>query len=311
MAREIPPEVLAVILAQRDELEALVPVHRAALVAAAQSIQEELWTQLKGLAPNSLASQMVAQRRVEIGAIIDNLGRDYGIRVGDAIEDAARIAAEIGRDGLIDQLVAWAPEGAPAIRRVGTVAKAAGVLDEGLLEYHRASKATYGMEAIQKMRGAMSRSALAGESIVEAFPTIAEAAEIPEWRAERIVRTETSYAANRSELKQLDGMYTPEAAKEVFVKELVTSFDQRTGEDSIFVDGQIRKLDQNFEDNEGRSYPHPPNRPNDREVMVIVPAQDDAYDAIVAKLDGLTDAEQEQFLADELSAAQRRLSGRP
>jgi|GEM_PF-5680034 len=249
-------------------------------------------------------------RLVEVGSIIDSLGAEYGARVGGAIKNAATIAAEIGRDGVVDQLIANAPKFKESIRRVGTVAKAAGLLDSGLLEYHEVSKATYGLEAIQKMRSAMSRSALNGETFVESWQKMAVASEMPEWRAERIVRTETAFASNRSEIKQIEGMYGKDIAKDKFRKQLFTTFDGRTGEDSVSVHEQIRKLDENFEDSDGRLYQHPPNRPNDREVMVIVPAEDEDFDAIMAKLDGMTDAEQDAWVQREFEDAARRVSAR-
>lgn len=51
------------------------------------------------------------------------------------------------------------------------------------------------------------------------------------------------------------------------VKILSATFDDRTGWDSYLVHGQIRRVDEAFEGPFGM-YQHPPNRPNDREVVV-------------------------------------------
>lgn len=303
MPRRIPKAVLDIIRAQRAELAALIPSQRDAIIEAAASVQRELLARLQVLGAGTFGAQEVRMRLVEIGAIVDSAGRDYGIRVGTAAKEAAAIAAEIARDGLVDQLSAWAPQFKGSIRRVGTVAKAAGVLDPGLLEAYEQSKATYGLEAIQKMRSAMSRSMLTGDSLAQAWPKIAGAVDIPEWRAERIVRTETAFAANRSQVKQIEGMYGKDAAQEGFVKQLITTFDGRTGEDSVSVHEQIRKLDEDFEDSDGRTYPHPPNRPNDREVMVIIPAPDEDYELILGQLEGMTEADQDAFVAREMNEA--------
>lgn len=82
--------------------------------------------------------------------------------------------------------------------------------------------------------------------------------------AERIVRTEVMYAnnaANLSTLKQADeelgGM----------VKILSATFDDRTGADSIAVHGQIRRTSEPFDTWYGQ-FQHPPDRPNDREIVV-------------------------------------------
>jgi len=83
--------------------------------------------------------------------------------------------------------------------------------------------------------------------------------------AERIVRTETMGAFNRANQE------AAEAANETLgdaVKILAATFDDRTGWDSYQVHGQIRRLDEPFNWN-GGAYDHPPNRPNDREVVII------------------------------------------
>lgn len=82
--------------------------------------------------------------------------------------------------------------------------------------------------------------------------------------AERIVRTETMAAYNRAGWET-----TRDAQSELgdMVKILAATFDDRTGWDSYLVHGQIRKTDEPFEGPFGM-YQHPPNRPNDREIVV-------------------------------------------
>lgn len=82
--------------------------------------------------------------------------------------------------------------------------------------------------------------------------------------AERIVRTETMGAYNRT------GWETIRAADDELgdmVKILSATFDDRTAWDSYQVHGQIRRPDEAFEWR-GGLYQAPPNRPNDREVVV-------------------------------------------
>lgn len=83
--------------------------------------------------------------------------------------------------------------------------------------------------------------------------------------AERIVRTELMAAHNRASWES-----SREAQTELgdMVKILSATFDNRTGWDSYGVHGQIRRPDEAFQDYAGRLYMHPPNRPNDREVVV-------------------------------------------
>ena len=82
--------------------------------------------------------------------------------------------------------------------------------------------------------------------------------------AERIVRTETMNANNRAAWETMRGA---NADLGDMVKILMATFDNRTGADSIAVHGQIRHMEEAFASWFGL-YQHPPNRPNDREIVV-------------------------------------------
>lgn len=86
----------------------------------------------------------------------------------------------------------------------------------------------------------------------------------PAYWAERIVRTETMGAYNRA---GWEAIREADAQLGDMVKILSAHFDDRTGSDSYAVHGQIRRPEQAFEWWDGL-YQHPPNRPNDREVVV-------------------------------------------
>jgi hypothetical protein len=82
------------------------------------------------------------------------------------------------------------------------------------------------------------------------------------WMVDRIVRTETSHAYNAATQRALE-------AEGNTHKKLVAIFDKRTAADSYLLNGQIRPVEEPFFDGyHGRHYMHPPNRPNDREIMV-------------------------------------------
>lgn len=83
--------------------------------------------------------------------------------------------------------------------------------------------------------------------------------------AQRIVRTETMAAYNAGSWESIR-----EAGKVLgdMFKILAATFDDRTGWDSYGLHGQIRKTDEAFGDYDGRMFMHPPNRPNDREVVI-------------------------------------------
>lgn len=126
----------------------------------------------------------------------------------------------------------------------------------------------YGVETVEAFEEAMQRSMVTGASWAEARDAlIAESPFLegqPKFWAERLVRTETMGSYNRA------GWEAVRAADDELgdmCKILSAVFDDRTGWDSYQVHGQIRLPDQAFEW-DGGAYMTPPNRPNDREVVV-------------------------------------------
>lgn len=82
----------------------------------------------------------------------------------------------------------------------------------------------------------------------------------------RIAETETSAAYNAATMQVLLAQDVPE---DRMLKRLVASFDSRTGRDSVMLHGQVRPVREPFFDGvNGHFFMAPPNRPNDRELMV-------------------------------------------
>jgi hypothetical protein len=84
--------------------------------------------------------------------------------------------------------------------------------------------------------------------------------------AERILRTETSYAYNSAGLATIQAAQVNDFPD--MQKKILATFDPRTAPDSVAVHGQIRKVSEMFVDGAGRHYLHPPARPNDREAVI-------------------------------------------
>jgi hypothetical protein len=126
----------------------------------------------------------------------------------------------------------------------------------------------YGMATIGEFEAVLQRGMLTGKAwgdvrdeLTSKSPFLEGA---PKSWAERIVRTETMGAYNRA------GWETIRAADDELgdmCKILSATFDDRTGWDSYQVHGQIRLPDEAFAWM-GGLYQAPPNRPNDREVVV-------------------------------------------
>lgn len=126
----------------------------------------------------------------------------------------------------------------------------------------------YGDQVVQKFEENLQQRFIARQpweqtrnALIADSPFLQQA---PAHWAERIVRTEVMGAHNRASWETI--RFADEELGGV-VKILSATFDNRTGADSFAVHGQIRRPDQAFESWFGL-YQHPPNRPNDREVVV-------------------------------------------
>lgn len=273
----VPVAVLEALRTTQAQLERLRPQHVAAILAIATEIQQRLEARLKSISRGRWATLEAKLVLTQVRAVTEILGAEQGQRMGTELERLGRLAAQVGRDGLIDQVTALGSRYQGAVRRLVDTTQASELLDPGLLEYYRVSRQTYGAEVITKMRGTLARAAMSGKTVSQTWEELSADVGITPARAERIVRTEQSFARHRRQQLDLIDTYGNDA-EELWRKQLVATIDSRTGEDSVFVNGQTRKLMDEFQDNEGRKYQHPPNRPNDREVVIYVLVEPPASD---------------------------------
>ncbi len=151
-----------------------------------------------------------------------------------------------------------------------------------LLRVHAESFARYGANTVSAMEERLGMSVLMGESTHEAVERIGQVADLNWWKAERIVRTETSLAYN---LTHSDGMAASRKAlpelQQRWSEHCTDTFpamplDKRVGQDSVALHGQIVHPGGRFymppdprvsQSMWGRTWTAPPNRPNDRSVL--------------------------------------------
>ena len=267
MATPVPRALVQLVRAQHAALRRIEPEHQQRLYGWTKRLQADVEARLKTLPQDRYTAQservILAQLRVATAAWQDGIEGE--------LRDVGEVAAEIGRSGLGLEIAAWEQHFKGTIRRTAPIEEAGDVLRPGLLERYESSVNRYGLEQIQQFRDIMAEDILEGRTVVQTWERLAADAGFSEGRAERIVRTETSHAFHQTQMDDMVHMFGDDAAD--WEKELVTTFDGRTGDDSKYVHGQRRKLTEDFKDNEGREYDAPPNRPNDRETMVMVPPE--------------------------------------
>lgn len=139
-----------------------------------------------------------------------------------------------------------------------------------LMRQHEASVARYGKHMIREFERQMRLGIVTGQT-QDAIVDRLVAHGGPEglfvekrWWAERVVRTELMYSYNDAQQVGIE-----EQALEFrdMRRIILAHFDRRTAMDSVFVHGQIVRVDEPFVDGDGRVYMLPPARPNDREIV--------------------------------------------
>ena len=205
---------------------------------------------------------LLARARVSSALLAARMQR----RTRPTLDEIGTEAAALSRTALARQLVAWERR-YPGVLDIDPTIPAGALLDAGLIERYNGLSKAWSKRAIGTIRQTMEEGARAREALPTTWKRLSDNLRVPEWKAERIVRTETSYAANYRALEDFKQAADPSE----WEKQLYATFDRRTGKDSKFVHLQTAPIDGMFEDNIGNIYPHPPNRPNDREVMVFIP----------------------------------------
>jgi hypothetical protein len=134
---------------------------------------------------------------------------------------------------------------------------------------HKGVMDRYGDEVIGHFERTLQTSVVAGTPWEDVKSQLVSGStflqSVPEHWAERIVRTELMGAHNTAAYLATQEIHDQTGG--TLIRILCATFDDRTGSDSYAVHGQIRRMDEPFASWFG-SYMTPPNRPNDREVVV-------------------------------------------
>lgn len=138
------------------------------------------------------------------------------------------------------------------------------------IEQYEKSWNRYGYTMSNKIREEIAKNVLIGESWQNVRPKIQEITKDvvkgEQYRVDTLIRTETSAVWNGT---QLMAMQAEDSKEDPMLKKLVAHFDAVTGRDSVRLHGQTRPVKKPFYDSfNGITYQAPPNRPNDREIMV-------------------------------------------
>lgn len=298
------------LLQRREAIGAVLPVLQAALA--------ELTARLERLPAGSYSAEIAAGYRLQIAAVAQQVERDLQQALTVAVD---RTAAESARQ--VVRELAWAQTAlggsagsiAPVLP-VQEMARLAGVVggDRSLLDRFHVRLGSvlknYGAPLVRELEQITAVGLAAGDGpdaltrrLLDAAPDVLRG---DWWRAERVARTEVAHAYNTTHAE------TAKALADEGMDDLMTrwtenvsddgvAMDDRVAKDSLALHGQLRAPGQPFYDavNE-RSVAAPPNRPNDRAVLLTWRASWGEPPGGLARLD----AESQRTFAEALRRAE-------
>jgi uncharacterized protein with gpF-like domain len=149
-------------------------------------------------------------------------------------------------------------------------------VEPSLLDRYETSKKLYGGPVIENIKSTMAQSLVQNEGVDDSVNRVMARGGVfdgERWRAERIVRTELAWTYGATTQATMETMRDQDLPG--LMKKLVETMDDRTGEDSKDLDGQVVPIDEPYVwDKETKhgveriEYQFPPNRPNCRAVSI-------------------------------------------
>ncbi len=253
-----------------------------------RAAQGALRHRLAGTKGDSFTALQANAFRIQIAAMAEQLAMHLQITVGQltgsaVVESVSALAAEI--NGMQSRLAA---SGLPMehlsslplaeiSRLSGAVSSKTSLLQE-MFDRGKRSSLAYGQSMIKDFEKAIAVGLATGQStdaVADALVSTNGAFAGAWWKAERIARTETAWAYNRSHSEAANSLGNDFVDVLMRWTEFVDDdtrqpLDDRVGDDSVQMHGQLRFPGQPFWDPVAKkSVQEPPNRPNDRATLVV------------------------------------------
>lgn len=284
----LPPAYRAIILDQQDQLQRLVRVAGVAPVKALYDrMLSDVTARLAATPASTFSHQQLSGLLAQIKLGLARVQRS----MGDTVEESAtQVGIHAARTLLTDTAkLEHHFSGAVISLPLLEIGRLHGLVRDqipSLMRAHATSMARFGAQLVGRMEGELGAGMSLGETPSKLIARVGAVGDLEWYRAERIVRTELSFAAGRGARAAAD-----EQADELggdlwsrwteHVSDAGAPLDDRVGVDSEAMHGQVappgepftqpptnRQGDLVSESLAGREWTAPPNRPNDRAVLV-------------------------------------------
>lgn len=282
-----PPRYRQAIRVTQGRLDQVVAASGTAKVRALfATVESDLQKALARIPAGSFGEAQRKSALVQIRTSLLRLSKSMEVQVTEASVQAqlAAVQALAGELAALERQFSGAVVPVPLLE-AARFKGVAGNVATSLLVQHRASMARYGAGVITSMEDVMARGILGGAQNTEMVDKMMATFEGHRWQAERIVRTELAWSYNAGHVNA--AVAQAQAMPDLMMRwsehvedETYAPLDDRVAEDSIAMHGQLAPPGGLFtqppttpdgeEVPEGlvaKTWPHPPNRPNDRAVI--------------------------------------------
>lgn len=243
------------------------------VLKAYKGVRQDLRDRLDYLSPKTFTAQRARSVMIQINEAIESMNDD----MFDVMKGSAHKAAELGIKHLITEVNEWDDYfmGASSGIDIDLVVEATDVT-KLLIENYQASLNTYSESVRAKLARGISDGIISGVSSHEIVSRIGNEFLGEEWRLQRVVRTELMGVYSRGKIRGLQ-----RAADDIpdLKKTVYNPMDSRTANDSKYVQKEVDAedphlivdIDDYFEykwRGKTRKYFAPPDRPNDRSILI-------------------------------------------
>lgn len=235
-----------------------------------RDLQDRLMTMPRG----TFTAQQMRGTLYQIDAAINSMSGS----LLDSITSAAKEFLGFGADDLLEEINKWDSKFSGAADRPIDldIVRLVANQENFLFNRHEASLNAYSADLRSQFARELSNAAVAGLSSGEVVQRLSQVFMGEEWKMQRLVRTELHGVYNHGKIAGMQDLV--ETTVPDLMKTLFHPMDKRTGKDSKrlaaekdWINGPIIPVDEEFEEKStGRvvRYMAPPNRPNDRAILI-------------------------------------------
>lgn len=265
------PQVEEIALDHIEAIQSLSEKESARVVKAYRRVRQDLRDRLDVLGSGTFTAQKTRGAMMQVDLALEKMASD----VNDEMDSSSLNASTMGIENLIKEIEKWNKKFTGAVLPINmNVVAVATDVSELLFNKRDASLRAYNESIRGQMANAIADATIAQSTMSELVSNIGRFFLGEEWRIDRIVRTELHNVYNKGKIRGMTDLWgngdgeIPDLKKTLF-----HPMDNRTGKDSIILNrnNPIVPIDEPFvETSTGKrlEYMAPPNRPNDRAILI-------------------------------------------